>query len=190
VASKRKPKNPHAVALGRLGGTRRAQVLSPEQRSDIGMQGGLVGGRARANSLSKARRSEIAKMAAEARWAFSCLAPSFSRVARWEAAEPSCRIFPHRCSRDLHLLLVQQLRPLRLQSSGMLSRQPSSDRCAACLPSRIASVRSGARKANGMSRRQQWSSPPLSDFELLLALEVNGRSFVSSGHQLRSRICS
>ena len=69
MTSKRKRKNPHAVALGRLGGKRRAEVLSPEQRSDIGIQGGLVGGRARANSLSKARRSEIAKMAAEARWA-------------------------------------------------------------------------------------------------------------------------
>jgi hypothetical protein len=64
----RKPKNPHAVALGHLGGTRRAEVLSPEQRRDIGTQGGLIGGRARANSLSKARRTEIAKKAAEARW--------------------------------------------------------------------------------------------------------------------------
>ena len=41
-------KNPHAVALGRLGG--------------------LVGGRARANSLTKEQRSEIAKKAAAARW--------------------------------------------------------------------------------------------------------------------------
>ena len=65
----RKPKNPHAVALGHLGGTRRAEVLSAEQRRDIGTQGGLVGGRARADALSKARRSEIAKKAAEARWA-------------------------------------------------------------------------------------------------------------------------
>jgi hypothetical protein len=65
----RKPKNPHAVALGHLGGTRRAEVLSPEQRRKIGTQGGLVGGRARADALSKARRSEIAKKAAEARWA-------------------------------------------------------------------------------------------------------------------------
>jgi hypothetical protein len=65
----RKPKNPHAVALGHLGGTRRAEVLSPEQRRYIGTQGGLVGGRARADALSKARRSEIAKKAAETRWA-------------------------------------------------------------------------------------------------------------------------
>jgi len=41
-------KNPHAVALGRLGGQR--------------------GGKARAAKLSKKRRSEIAKKAAEARW--------------------------------------------------------------------------------------------------------------------------
>jgi hypothetical protein len=69
VTSKRKPKNPHAVALGKLGGKRRAEVLSAEQRRDIWVQGGLLGGRARAESLSKARRSEIAKKAAEARWA-------------------------------------------------------------------------------------------------------------------------
>ena len=41
-------KNPHAVALGRLGGLR--------------------GGRARAKSLSKKKRSEIAKKAASRRW--------------------------------------------------------------------------------------------------------------------------
>ena len=41
-------KNPHAVALGRLGG--------------------LKGGPARKNKLSKKRRSEIAKKAAQARW--------------------------------------------------------------------------------------------------------------------------
>lgn len=42
-------KNPHAVALGRLGG--------------------LKGGPARAEKLTKERRSEIAKKAASARWA-------------------------------------------------------------------------------------------------------------------------
>ena len=41
-------KNPHAVALGRLGG--------------------LKGGRARAEKLSKKRRIEIAKKAAKDRW--------------------------------------------------------------------------------------------------------------------------
>ncbi len=41
-------KNPHAVALGRIGG--------------------LKGGNARAEKLSKKRRSEIAKKAAKARW--------------------------------------------------------------------------------------------------------------------------
>lgn len=42
------PKNPAAVALGRLGG--------------------LKGGKARANALSAKRRSEIAKKAAKSRW--------------------------------------------------------------------------------------------------------------------------
>lgn len=41
-------KNPHAVALGKLGG--------------------LKGGPARAKKLSKKRRIEIAKLAAQARW--------------------------------------------------------------------------------------------------------------------------
>jgi len=41
-------KNPHAVALGRLGGQK--------------------GGKARAGKLSARRRSEIAKKASEARW--------------------------------------------------------------------------------------------------------------------------
>jgi hypothetical protein len=43
------PKNPHAVALGRIGGSK--------------------GGTIRAAKLSPARRSEIAKKAAKARWA-------------------------------------------------------------------------------------------------------------------------
>lgn len=42
------PKNPAAVALGKLGGAK--------------------GGKARAANLSKSRRSEISKKAAEARW--------------------------------------------------------------------------------------------------------------------------
>ena len=41
-------KNPHAVALGRLGG--------------------LKGGKARNKALTKERRSEIARKAAKARW--------------------------------------------------------------------------------------------------------------------------
>jgi hypothetical protein len=45
-------KNPHAVALGRLGG----------------LKGGPRGGRARAEALSPRRRAEIARQAAAARW--------------------------------------------------------------------------------------------------------------------------
>lgn len=47
-ASKKRGKNPAAVALGRLGG--------------------LKGGKARAEKLSDERRREIAKRAAEMRW--------------------------------------------------------------------------------------------------------------------------
>ena len=45
-------KNPHAVALGRLGG----------------LKGGPAGGRARATALSARRRAEIARDAALSRW--------------------------------------------------------------------------------------------------------------------------
>ena len=66
-------KNPHAVALGRLGGSKggkaRAENLTTEELSAIGRAGGLVGGKARADKLTKAERSRIAKKAAAARWA-------------------------------------------------------------------------------------------------------------------------
>jgi len=62
-------KNPHAVALGRLGGKKRVESLTSEELSDIARKGGKVGGRARAEKLSSKRRSEIASKAAAARWA-------------------------------------------------------------------------------------------------------------------------
>ena len=77
-------KNPHAVALGRLGGKRRAEVLSKEERVEIARTAGLArvtrasaeelaapgkkGGRARARALTKEQRQEIARKAAAARW--------------------------------------------------------------------------------------------------------------------------
>jgi len=66
-------KNPHAVALGRLGGHKggkaRAQNLSKEELSNIGRKGGKAGGKARARVLTKEQRQEIARKAATARWA-------------------------------------------------------------------------------------------------------------------------
>jgi hypothetical protein len=56
-------KNPHAVALGKLGGKAKAE-LPPEQVSEINRAGGI----ARAQKLTKAQRSAIAKKAATARW--------------------------------------------------------------------------------------------------------------------------
>ncbi len=61
-------KNPHAVALGRLGGNATAAALSDEEKSEIGRNAGLAGGPARAASLTEKRRSEIATQAAKARW--------------------------------------------------------------------------------------------------------------------------
>jgi hypothetical protein len=62
-------KNPHAVALGRLGGKKRIESLTSEELSELSRSGGLVGGRARAEKLSSKRKSEIARKAAAARWA-------------------------------------------------------------------------------------------------------------------------
>ena len=59
---KNKP-NPHAQALGSLGGKARAKTLSESDLAKIASKGG----KARADSLSAARRSEIAKKAVAAR---------------------------------------------------------------------------------------------------------------------------
>jgi len=56
-------KNPHAQALGRLGGAARAESLPQSQISEIASKGG----KARAESLSADRRREIAKKAVAAR---------------------------------------------------------------------------------------------------------------------------
>jgi hypothetical protein len=61
-------KNPHAVALGRLGGAKggkaRAEALSATRRRAIAR----IGGAARGRSLSSAQRKEAARLAAIARW--------------------------------------------------------------------------------------------------------------------------
>jgi len=38
------PKNPHAQALGKLGGTARAVALTPEERAAIASKAGKAGG--------------------------------------------------------------------------------------------------------------------------------------------------
>ena len=72
VASE-KEKNPHAVALGRLGGSKggkaRAEALAPERRTEIATKAGKAGGTARAKNMTKEQRSEGSRKAALARWA-------------------------------------------------------------------------------------------------------------------------
>lgn len=62
-------KNPHAVALGRLGGLvggpARAEALTARRRKEIAAEAG----RARAKGLSAAARTNQARRAARARWA-------------------------------------------------------------------------------------------------------------------------
>jgi hypothetical protein len=58
-----KKKNPHAQALGALGGKARVKKMSAAELAEFTS----MGGRARAESLSAARRSEIAKLAVAAR---------------------------------------------------------------------------------------------------------------------------
>ena len=62
-------KNPHAVALGKLGGSKggraRAEALSAGRRQEIASKAGA----ARARALSSSQRKEIARRAAVVRWA-------------------------------------------------------------------------------------------------------------------------
>lgn len=58
-----KRSNPHAQALGRLGGKARAENLSEAKLAEIASKGG----KARAQKLSAAERSRIAKLAVAAR---------------------------------------------------------------------------------------------------------------------------
>ena len=82
-------KNPHAVALGRLGGKARDKGMTPKEREEFARRGGLarskklskdelskigkkagkLGGRARAQSLTQEQRKEIGRKGAAARWA-------------------------------------------------------------------------------------------------------------------------
>jgi hypothetical protein len=55
--------NPHAVALGKLGGKARAAKLSATERSAIASKAG----KARTDRLTPAERKRIAKLAVEAR---------------------------------------------------------------------------------------------------------------------------
>jgi hypothetical protein len=57
----RKP-NPHAAALGKLGGKARLEKLTPQQRHDIASKAARV----RAEKLSAERRKEIAAMGGKA----------------------------------------------------------------------------------------------------------------------------
>ena len=65
-------KNPHAVALGKLGGAKGGKVSmsnrTAEEREEFARAGGRSGGAARAKKLSAKRRKEIAQAAAAARW--------------------------------------------------------------------------------------------------------------------------
>jgi hypothetical protein len=61
-------KNPHAVALGSLGGKARAKNLTKDEVVAISEKAGKVGGKARAAKLSAKKRKAIAKAAATARW--------------------------------------------------------------------------------------------------------------------------
>lgn len=56
-------KNPHAQALGALGGKARAKNLSDAELAEIASKGG----RARAKHLTAAKRKRIAKLAVDAR---------------------------------------------------------------------------------------------------------------------------
>jgi hypothetical protein len=60
---RKKQKNPHAQALGRLGGEARAKSLSAEERAEIAIQGG----KARFANMTAEERSRYAKRLVQAR---------------------------------------------------------------------------------------------------------------------------
>jgi hypothetical protein len=62
------PKESLVTLAARELALRRAEVLTPEQRSESARKAGLVGGKARKKALTKQQRSEIARKAAAARW--------------------------------------------------------------------------------------------------------------------------
>jgi hypothetical protein len=74
-------KNPHAVALGRLGGAKggraRARALTAGRRREIARQASA----ARTRSLSAQERRELARRAAQARW--SSTRPAAATVRSW-----------------------------------------------------------------------------------------------------------
>ena len=72
-------RNPHAVALGRLGGKRREAVLTEQAKIEIAR----IGGHARAKTLSASERRDIASRAGKARMKLSKAARS--RIARLAA---------------------------------------------------------------------------------------------------------
>jgi len=62
-----KKKNPAAVALGRLGGLKRAKNRTPEERSEIARIASEAARKARKNMTPEERR-KLARRAAKARW--------------------------------------------------------------------------------------------------------------------------
>ncbi|SRR6266540_559841 len=140
-------KNPHAVALGRLGGAKggaaRARALSATRRREIAR----IAGTARAAALSASERRALAQRAADARWARSRtittgsdapievrrLLKSYDAAAlRW--SEPNDRYAivraillrgDERSRRWLHgVLRRDQLRELARQYAGAGSSEP------------------------------------------------------------------
>lgn len=107
-------KNPHAVALSRLGaakgGAARARALSSTQRRDIARQAGL----ARAKALGARRRAEIAQRAAAARW--SGRLPELLSPLFWPNALDELRLPERKDVAFLHVLArgtASQVRWLR-----------------------------------------------------------------------------
>lgn len=104
-------KNPHAVALGRLGGAKggraRARALTAGRRREIARQAAA----ARTSSLSAQQRRELARRAAQARW--STATPAAATVRNWlrDLGAPLTRsVIAHRRAPDPEQVVVEGLR--------------------------------------------------------------------------------
>jgi hypothetical protein len=79
-------RNPHAVALGKLGGKARAKTTTPEQRREWAGLGGVT----RAERHSKAELSKWAKLGGRPKIAWSQLSEA-GKLARKRRAEKSAK---------------------------------------------------------------------------------------------------
>jgi hypothetical protein len=169
-------KNPHAVALGRLGGAKggraRARALSAGRRREIARQASA----ARTRSLSAKERRELARHAAVVRW--STARPTASTVRSWlrDMGAPLTRAaVADRRAPDRERVVVEGLRLAHTDAS-----------VARALPVMLWANRDKVRLADLVRRARQAKEGATLGFFLELTAELAGsRPFTVASAGLR-----